>query len=395
MSFFKQLPIYPSDSILGLQKSFLEDDRENKVNLIIGSYEDPKHPYGGLFCVQKAQGLLLNDEMNKRYLPIRGLSLFLEGMRKLIFENSSSEFVTDVQALGGTGALHLGAKVFSMAYPSSRIYIPEQTWGNHVRIFSQQGLEVLRYPYYNSASRNLVFEETLACLESSPQYSMVLLQCCCHNPTGKDFTEEMWRSLAELMQERKLVPFFDTAYLGFGKGVADDKRPIEMFLQRGIPVFVAACASKNFSLYGERVGYFAAYSECHEDLRRISSVLDEKIRGEYSSPPRHGASIVSKVLSDSLLKKEWLSELEKIRQDIQKIREKFVQTMRSHVGHSFDFILSQRGFFGYPGFSKEQVQFLRLEKGIYTTSGARFNLKGITEENMDYVALGFAEAYQI
>lgn len=395
MSFFNQLPTYPSDSILGLQKTFLEDSREDKVNLVIGSYEDPQRSYGGLSCVHKAQDLLLKDEMNKRYLPIRGLSLFLEEMRKLIFGTISSEYLVDSQALGGTGALHLGAKIFSMAYPSGRVYIPEQTWGNHIRIFSQQGLEVLRYPYYNSSTKALVFEETLACLKSIPQYSMVLLQCCCHNPTGKDFTEEMWQSLAKLMQERKLIPFFDTAYLGFGEGFELDKRPLGIFIQQGIPVFVAACASKNFSLYGERVGYFAAYSQHPEDLLKISSCLEEKIRGEYSSPPRHGASIVSTILSDALLRKEWLCELDTIRQDIRRIREKFVQVMRNYLGHSFDFILSQKGFFGYPGFSENQVNFLRVEKGIYTTSGARFNLKGITEDTIDRVARGFAEAYQI
>lgn len=395
MSFFSHLPTYPSDSILGLQKKFLEDSRKDKVNLVIGSYEDPKQPYGGLSCVRKAQNILLKDEMNKRYLPIRGLPLFLEEMRKLVFGDISSDCLADSQALGGTGALHLGATIFSMAYPSARVYIPEQTWGNHTRIFSQQGFEVVRYPYYSPLTKALVFEETLDCLQSAPEFSMVLLHCCCHNPTGKDFTKDMWKSLADLMQKRWLIPFFDTAYLGFGEGIEIDALPLRIFLEQGQPVFVASCASKNFSLYGERIGYFAVYSRYQEDLCRISSCLEEKIRGEYSSPSRHGASIVSTILSDSSLRTEWLEELENIRRDIRRIRERFVQVMRNHLGHSFDFILSQKGFFGYPGFSEEQVRFLRLEKGIYTTSGARFNLKGITEENLERVALGFAEAYQI
>lgn len=68
--------------------------------------------------------------------------------------------------------------------------------------------------------------------------------------------------------------------------------------------------------------------------------------------------------------------------------------MRNVAGHSFDFIASQKGFFGYPGFSKEQVLFLREELGIYTTAGGRFNLNGITDKNINRVTHGFAQAYE-
>ncbi|MEF9496804.1 amino acid aminotransferase [Chlamydia sp. 04-14] len=395
MSFFNQLPTFAPDSILGLQKLFLEDEREEKVNLVIGSYEDPNKAYGGFSSVRKAQFLFLENEMNKGYLPISGLSSFNQEMMKLVFGNVNPSFVVGAQALGGTGALHLGAKIFSMAYPSGKVYIPEQTWGNHIRIFAQQGLEVLKYPYYSSESKTLLFDEMLSVLKSAPKHSLVLLQCCCHNPTGMDLDENMWTRLAEVIKEHELLPFFDTAYLGFGLGINEDRRPIEIFIEAGNVVFVAACASKNFSLYGERVGYFAAYSRVADDLDKISSCLEEKIRGEYSSPPRHGAKIVSTILSDGALEKEWLSELDAIRNSLGKTRARFVQAMRNHIGHSFDFILSQKGFFGYPGFSLEQVLFLRLEKGIYTTSGARFNLNGITDENIDYVSQSFSEAYQL
>ncbi|AAP04758.1 amino acid aminotransferase [Chlamydia caviae] len=395
MSFFNQLPTFSPDSILGLQKLFLEDEREEKVNLVIGVYEDPSKAYGGFSSVRKAQFLFLEDEMNKGYLPISGLSSFNQEMEKLVFGDVNSSFVVGAQALGGTGALHLGAKIFSMAYTSGKVYIPEQTWGNHVRIFAQQGLEVLKYPYYSSESKSLLFDEMLSVLKAAPKNSLVLLQCCCHNPTGMDLNEDMWTRLAEVMKEHQLLPFFDTAYLGFGRGIKEDRRPIEIFIEVGNPVFVAACASKNFSLYGERVGYFAVHSKITEDLDKISSCLEEKARGEYSSPPRHGAKIVSTILSDASLKKEWLSELDTIRSSLGKTRARLVQAMRNHVGHSFDFILSQKGFFGYPGFSVEQVLFLRSEKGIYTTSGARFNLNGITDKNIDHVSQSFAEAYQL
>lgn len=395
MSFFSQLPVFLPDSILGLQQQFLEDERPGKINLIIGAYEDPAKAYGGLSVVGQAQELFLKGEENKRYLPIRGLPSFLEGMKSLLFGDVESQCVVGCQALGGSGALHLGGVVFSLAYPSGVVSIPQQSWGNHERIFAQQGLEVVRYPYYNKENKKIDFEGMVTSIQELPNRSLVVLQCCCHNPTGTDLDLEMWSRLAEVMKEKELIPFFDTAYLGFGDGIEEDRRPIDLFVKAGMVVFVAACASKGFSLYGERVGYFAAYDQDGEDLVKITSCLEEKIRGEYSSPPRHGALIVSTILSDPRLKQEWVKQLSEIRMGLNGIRTKFVHALRHHVGHSLDFILSQKGFFGYPGFSSEQVEFLRAEKAIYTTGGARLNLKGITDENLEYVVECFSEAYQI
>ncbi|EPP34727.1 aminotransferase class I and II family protein [Chlamydia ibidis] len=395
MSFFYHLPTFSPDSILGLQKLFLEDARAEKVNLVIGVFESPNKKYGGFSSVRKAQNVFLEDEINKRYLPVIGLGSYLDEMRDLSFGDIDPDNVFGCQALGGTGALHVGALVFSMAGLSGKVFIPEQTWGNHIRIFAQQGLQVERYPYYDVGSRGLDFSKTLSALRNAPEKSLVLFHCCCHNPTGVDFTENMWNDLAAVCKERNLLPFFDMAYLGFAENLESDRRPVRIFIDAGLTVFIAGCASKNFALYGERVGYFAVHSTCKDDLERISSCVQEKVRGEYSSPVRDGAMVVSTILSNPYLRQEWISELDMIRTSLQTLRTKFVQEMRSSIGHSFDFIGSQRGFFGYPGFSTKQVDFLREEKGIYTTSGGRFNLNGITNKNMQYVIQGFSEAYEL
>lgn len=40
---------------------------------------------------------------------------------------------------------------------------------------------------------------------------VVILHGCAHNPTGVDFTKEQWRIMADVCQEKKLIPFFDLA----------------------------------------------------------------------------------------------------------------------------------------------------------------------------------------
>lgn len=394
MHLFDQIPTFAPDSILGLQKLFLEDARENKVNLIIGSYELPTKKYGGLSCIRKAQNVVLEEEVNKSYLPIQGHPGFLSEMRDLIFGGKYENRITDCQTLGGTGALHLGARLYSMAGLANKVYIPEQTWGNHVRIFSQENIEIIRYPYYDSKDKTLKIDLLVDSLKQIPNNSLILFHCCCHNPTGMDFSLSEWKALANLCKEKSCIPFLDAAYLGFAQGIEQDKNPIQIFLDNENTVFVSVSASKNFSLYGERVGYFAAYNQSENALQKIQACLQEQIRGEYSSAPRFGASIVSTILGNPYLKQEWLLELDGIRLSLNKMRERFVVAMRNSLGHSLDFLLKQNGFFGYPGFSAEQVEFLKKDKGVYTTTGGRFNLNGITDNNIGYVVQSFSEAIE-
>lgn len=394
MSLFEQLPSFSPDSILGLAQAFQEDPREDKINLLLGIYEREKKRYGGFSSVRKAQSVFFDDEKDKNYLPIKGSSTFLEEMAALCFGEVDANRWVGVQAIGGTGALHLGASVYANASLAGKVCIPSQTWGNHSRIFSHQGLALEYYPYYDQETKELDLQGLKAVLRSAPETSLVLLHCCCHNPTGKDIPLSEWPEIITIIKERDLIPFFDMAYLGFASGIEEDRRPVQLCIEAGVTTFVAGSASKNFSLYGSRVGFFGAIHQDKLDLNRILSFLEEQIRGEYSSPAREGVAIVTSILSNPYLRQEWELELNGIRQSLEEIRSSFVIAMRNVAGHSFDFIASQKGFFGYPGFSKEQVLFLREELGIYTTAGGRFNLNGITDKNINRVTHGFAQAYE-
>lgn len=49
-------------------------------------------------------------------------------------------------------------------------------------------------------------------LQSAPEGSFVLLHGCAHNPTGIDPTLEQWEKIADVIQEKNHIPFFDVAY---------------------------------------------------------------------------------------------------------------------------------------------------------------------------------------
>ena len=49
-------------------------------------------------------------------------------------------------------------------------------------------------------------------LDAAAPGSIVLLHACAHNPTGVDPTLDEWRRVLDVVQRRRLQPFFDMAY---------------------------------------------------------------------------------------------------------------------------------------------------------------------------------------
>ena len=49
-------------------------------------------------------------------------------------------------------------------------------------------------------------------LKSAPQGAVVLLHACAHNPTGVDPSPQQWEGIRSVIQQRQLLPFFDSAY---------------------------------------------------------------------------------------------------------------------------------------------------------------------------------------
>jgi aspartate aminotransferase len=63
-----------------------------------------------------------------------------------------------------------------------------------------------------SLSQTLGVQGMLNDLRGAPQGAVVVLHACAHNPTGVDPTVEQWHGILQVVQERRLLPFFDSAY---------------------------------------------------------------------------------------------------------------------------------------------------------------------------------------
>jgi aspartate aminotransferase, mitochondrial len=296
--------------------------------------------------------------------------------------------IQGVQALWGTGGLRVMGELLRK-HGHKHIYVPTPTWGNHIPIFANSGLEVRKYRYYGSTNRTLDFDGMVKDIQEMPEGSTVLLHACAHNPTGMDPTLEQWKQLSELVMKKKLLPFFDCAYQGFASGNANtDAAPVRMFVEDGHLLAMVQSFSKNFGLYGHRVGALSVVGANPEEAERVVSQLKMVIRPMYSNPPRHGARIVSTILSDPKLSQDFLEQCKGMADRIHSMRTLLRTSLEVTMGskQNWEHITRQIGMFAYSGLSEEQVLLMRSKHHVYCTLDGRISMAGVTSGNVEYIA---------
>lgn len=290
------------------------------------------------------------------------------------------------QALGGTGALKIGADYLKRLRPDAVVAISNPSWENHRALFESAGFPVQNYRYYDAQQQGVDINGMLEDLRQLPAQSIVVLHACCHNPTGVDLSPEQWVAVLEVLRERDLIPFLDIAYQGFAEGVYEDAHAVRMFADSGLSFFVSSSFSKSFSLYGERVGALSIVTQSTEQAARVLSQLKRVIRTNYSNPPTHGATVVSQVLNTPELNALWQDELGEMRVRILLMRQLMVEQLAAKgAKRDFSFVAQQRGMFSYSGLTPEQVERLRNEFAIYAVGTGRICVAALNMNNIDTV----------
>ena len=390
-SIFAAVEMAPRDPILGLNEAFNADTRNNKVNLGVGVYCDDNGKIPLLSAVRSAERTRLEAMPARGYQPIEGPASYNQAVQNLLFGTDSPLLkegrVVTIEALGGTGALKVGADYLRRLLPTAAVYISDPSWENHRALFESAGFQVENYPYYDATTRGVAFDAMKATLSGLPVGSIIVLHACCHNPTGADLSEAQWKEVVEAVRTQGLVAFIDMAYQGFADGIEPDALALKLFAASGLQFFVSSSFSKSFSLYGERVGALSIVSAGKEESARVLSQVKRVIRTNYSNPPTHGGAVVAAVLSSPELRKLWEAELAGMRDRIRAMRTSLVDKLKARgVAQDFSFVAQQRGMFSYTGLTVEQVERLRTEFGIYAVSTGRICLAALNTKNLDYVA---------
>ena len=396
MSLFTAVEMAPRDPILGLNEQFNADTNPHKVNLGVGVYYDDNGTLPLLQCVREAEKQMMEAPKARGYLPIDGIAAYDAAVKSLVFgadsEPVKSGRVATVQALGGTGGLKIGADFLRKVNPGAKVLISDPSWENHRALFSQAGFTVEAYPYYDAQKRGIDFDGMLGALNAAPEGTVVVLHACCHNPTGYDITSEQWDKVIAAVKARKLTPFLDMAYQGFGYGIAEDGAVIGKFVAAGLSFFVSTSFSKSFSLYGERVGALSVLCQDKEECARVLSQLKIMIRTNYSNPPIHGGTVCAMVLNTPELRTLWEKELGDMRARIKQMRVALVEKLKgAGITQDMGFITTQIGMFSYSGLTKDQMVRLRTEFGVYGTDSGRMCVAALNSKNIDYVCASIAK----
>jgi aspartate/tyrosine/aromatic aminotransferase len=389
MPFFNDLDLLPEDPILSLPIAFAADPRTTKVNLGIGAYRTAEGMPFVLTSVKTAEAQILQKNLNKDYLPIEGDQEFLQrGLQLLLGSHLADIDPTHIfaaQTVGGSGALRIGGE-FLAKNVGYRLFLSQPSWSNHTAIFEKSGLSVGSYPYYDTHTHKIDFDGMCQAIQNMPPGSIILYHASCHNPSGVDPTFAQWEELSALIKKQQVIPFFDVAYQGFGQGIEQDVAAVRQFAKDGHEMLVAYSFAKNFGIYGERAGFLALIATNADATTKIASQIKTLVRGNYSTPPLHGARLIKTILKSDDLTQEWLVELHHMRDRIQEMRTAFTAALLTKGGNEkFAHIQEQKGLFSFCGLSSEQVWQLRQAKGIYMPSNGRINIAGLNMQNISYV----------
>jgi aromatic-amino-acid transaminase len=392
----KHVPDYPGDPILSLMEAFSKDQNGVKTNLGIGLYYDEAGRIPVLSCVKSAIAELNNAARPHTYLPMEGDQSFRELVQSLVFGSESealkTERIATIQSIGGSGAIFVAARFVKAFLPNSDVWVSNPTWDNHRVLLESAGLKVHTYPYFNAETNGVDFDAMTATLTTLPEQSVVLLQPSCHNPTGCDLSASQIDVLVELIGRKRLLPFVDMAYQGFGGELDEDASMIRKLVAAGLHVIVSNSFSKNFSLYGERVGGLSIVCDSKQTAAKALGQLKSIVRQIYSSPPSYGARVVTTTLADPVLNAFWRRELQGMRERMKSMRAALRRALETAVpDQEFAYLTEQRGMFSYTGLKAEEVDFLREERSIYLIRSGRICVAGLNEANIDYVADGFSK----
>ncbi len=395
MSLFSHLEPYAGDPILGLNEAFQADPRPHKVNLSIGIYFDDEGRIPVLDSVQRAEAQMLQAGGAKSYLPIEGDAVMRREVQKLLFGAGHPALaqgrIATLQTVGSSGGLKVGADFLRCWLPASEVWVSDPTWDNHRAMFEGAGIRVHSYPYYDAASGGLAFDAMCATLRTLPERSVVLLHACCHNPTGVDLTRAQWDALLPLLAERRLLPYLDLAYQGYGDGIDEDAYAVRLLADARLNFIVANSFSKSMSVYGERAGALSFVCADRAEAELVLGQLKATVRRNYSSPPIHAAGIVGRVLGDPALRVQWEAEVAAMRERILRMRQRLHAALTQRLpGRDFGYFLTQRGMFSYTGLSAAQVDALREQHAVYLVRSGRICVAGLSSANVARAAAAFA-----
>ncbi|GGC42525.1 tyrosine aminotransferase [Novosphingobium marinum] len=373
----------PADALLALIKLHNADPRTDKIDLGVGVYRTGQGDTPVFGAIKAAEKKLAETQESKAYLGPEGDMGFVEALMPYVFGKVDPTLggrIEGMQTPGGTGSLRLALAMVKRA-GVRRVLMGTPSWPNHAQICADLDLEMAGFNHA-TPDGTADMDALREVLRSAGEGDAILLHGCCHNPSGIDYENDEWDEIARLVAERKVLPLIDLAYQGLGLGMDEDAYGLRRVLVAVPEALVAYSCDKNFGLYRDRVG--ALYVMMGEEAQLAAAMSNGHAlaRANWSQPPDHGAAAVRLVLEDEALVREWLDELDTMRERIRQVRSRLAAAGK--VG-TLDLapLGGQNGMFSILKLDKEQILALREKHGVYMAGSGRINVAGLTLGNID------------
>ena len=378
----ERLEQQPPDALLALIKLHDADPRGDKIDLGVGVYRTGQGETPVFGAIKAAEQKLVNEQDSKSYLGPEGDMGFVHALMPYVFgeeDPARGGRIEGMQTPGGTGAVRLALALAKKA-GVTRVLMGVPSWPNHAQIIADLELELVSFRHA-TADGAADLDALKAALAGAGEGDAVLLHGCCHNPTGIDYSNAQWDEIAALLGAGTVLPIVDLAYQGLGSGLEEDAYGARGVIAAVPEALVAYSCDKNFGLYRDRVGALYVYAQDAGQLARALSNGHTLARSAWSMPPDHGAAAVRLVLADPKLTAQWLDELDQMRSRIGQVRAAFGEAGTAGTLDLTPFS-RQHGMFAMLPLSKEQIQALREDHGIYMAGSGRINVAGLTVGNM-------------
>jgi len=233
---------------------------------------------------------------------------------------------------------------------------------------------------------------------TAPKGSVLVLQACGHNPTGIDPTKDQWQKIGQIVKMKRHIALFDVAYHGVCSGsVEEDCYAIRYFASLGAEVLVGQSFSKNFTMYGERVG--ALHIVCSSPLaaKNITRFICSVLRPIYSSPHFHAVRIITRILCTAPLCERWRMEVKEIADRLNRVRTQLVDALQAYPDSKVDwsFLRRQTGLFCFTNLKPIHVQMLTSCFHIYLSPNGRINLGGLPSSYISYLVSSLCQVLRV
>ena len=381
----------PADALLALIKLHNSDPRTSKIDLGVGVYKTGQGDTPVFGAIKAAEKILVETQDSKAYLGPEGDMGFVEALMPYVFGKSDPTMggrIEGMQTPGGTGSLRLALAMAKKAKVAN-VWMGVPSWPNHAQICADLGLGMQTFNHA-TPDGTADMEALRAAIAAAGPDDAILLHGCCHNPTGIDYSNAQWDEIAGLIAEKGILPILDLAYQGLGAGMEEDAYGLRRVLVSVPEALIAYSCDKNFGLYRDRVGAFYVMAADASDLPRAMSNGHALARANWSQPPDHGAAAVRIVLEDEALTRQWLDELDTMRERMRQVRARLAAAGKTG-GVDLTPIGGQNGLFSIIPFTPAHVAAMREKHGIYFAGSGRINIAGLTMGNIDQFVTAVAD----